>query len=62
MESKTQNPASAYLNEMENQLDERMANIDTEKAKQKCIEADKAMEMLKTLTAIKLTKNDKNPG
>ena len=62
MESKTQNPASAYLNEMENQLDERMANIDTEQAKQKCIEADKAMEMLKTLTAIKLTKNDKNPG
>ena len=36
-----------------------MANVDSpDEAKKKCVEADKAMEMLKTLTAIKLCKND----
>ena len=36
-----------------------MANVDSkEEAQKKCVEADKAMEMLKTLTAIKLCKND----
>jgi hypothetical protein len=30
--------------------------------KARCIESDKAMEMIKTLTAIKLCKNDNNPG